>query len=156
MACRYLETRRKLPASERMPLPKQVSKKLHQTMGEDAGGPMSEWLDELEETSRGTRAALDGIEAQLVALREEMRAGFSEISIKFAQVDVRFAQVEAGMEAKFARVDAHFAEVHAKIAGVSERTAQQIADTFTWAVPIWLASLGAIIGVMTWLMRGAR
>lgn len=111
-----------------MAVPKQVSKKLQQTMGEDAGGLMAEWLEELEETSRGTRAALDGIEAQLAALREEMRLGFAQMHVKFAETDAKLER--------------------------------EIAGTQRWAITVWLASLGfalaAVMGYMTWLVRGVR
>jgi|SRR5579862_4754953 len=125
-----------------MAVPKQVSKKLQQTMGDDAGSLMTEWLDELQETSRGTRAALDGIEAQLTALRDEMRAGFARIDVRFEQVEARFAQVDT----KFAQSDA--------------KTERSIAATQRWAITVWLASLGfaiaVMMGYMTWLVRGAR
>src|SRR5579862_9082275 len=113
-----------------MAVPKQVSKKLQQNWGE-AGGLMTEWLEELEETSRGTRAALDGMEAQLTALREEMRLGF-------ARIDVRFAEMDARIEA------------------VEKRMAQQLTRVLMWAITVGLASLGLVMGYMTWLVRGFR
>ena len=118
-----------------MAVPKPVSKKLHQSMGEDAGGLMTAWLEDLEETSRGTRAALDGIEAQLAALREEMRTGFADMRVKFAETDARFAQMDAKIE-------------------------REISSTQRWAITVWLASLGfvmaVVMGYMTWLVRGVR
>ena len=111
-----------------MAVPKQVSKKLQQTMGDDAGSLMSEWLDELQETSRGTRAALDGIEAQLTALREEMRVGF-------ARIDVRFAQTDAKIEHEIA---------------ATQRWAMTV-----WLASLGFG-IAVVMGYMTWLFRGPR
>ena len=111
-----------------MAVPKQVAKKLQQTMGEDAGGMMSQWLEDLEETSRGTRAALDGIEAQLAALREEVRVGFARVDVRFAETDARIAR---------------------------EITATQRWMISVWLGSIGFL-MAVVMGYMTWLVRGLR
>lgn len=118
-----------------MAMPKPVSRKLEDVLGDDIGGVMVEWLDELEETNRGTRTELAGLRSDLEALGAELRLADAKIA---AEMRVGFANVER------------------EIAKVGERSAQQIADTFKWVVPVWIASLGAVIGVMTWLLRGPR
>ena len=114
-----------------MAMPKPVSRKLQHALGDDTGGLMVEWLEELEETNRGIAAELTGLHAEVTALRlsdaklgEEMRVGF--------------------------------ATLEKEVAKVGERAAQRIADTLKWVVPVWIGSLGAVMGLMTWLVRGPR
>src|SRR5579862_591754 len=119
-----------------MAMPRQVSKKLEDALGEDAGSLMTDWLEELEATNVGTRAELTELRSAVIKLTEEVRLGF------------------AGMNARFADVDAKFAGMDAKIAAGGERNAQQIASTLRWAITVWIASFGVGLGYLTWVVRG--
>lgn len=77
---------------------------------------MTDWLESQERHHEELRQEF---RADIAELRHEMRVGF-------------------------ARIDVRFAETDAKIAALGERTAQQLASAFKWAIGVWISSLAAV------------
>ena len=121
-----------------MGVPKQVSKKLREMLGEEAGGSMADWLESQEKHHEELRHQ---VRADIDELRQETRADIAELRHE--------------MQVGFARVDARFAETDAKIAALGERMAQQLASGFKWAIGVWISSRAAVVGLMG-LMRVVR
>jgi hypothetical protein len=140
-----------------MAMPKPVSRKLQQALGDDAGGVMVEWLEELEETNRGTRGELIELRTSITELRQELRPSITELrqELRTSFADLR-QEMRLGFAAVNARIDTLAERTEKDIAKVGERSAQQLADTLKWVVPVWIASLGTVMGFMTWLTRGLR
>ena len=87
-------------------------------------------------------------EAQVDALRGEMRERFDDVDVRFAQVDARFAEIDRRFEQvdrRFDQVDAKFEILEHRLTAVfrGELNAAVTAQTRT----MMFSLLGAIVGV---------
>jgi hypothetical protein len=132
-----------------MAMPRQVSKKLREMLGDDAGGSMTDWLDAQERHHDDVRQE---VHADIAELRQEMHTEVGalreELHATKAELHQEIVELRAEMRVGFARVDARFAETDAKIAALGDRTAQQLASAFKWAIGVWISSLAAVVGLM--------
>ena len=72
-----------------MAMPKQVSKKLREMLGEEAGDSMADWLEAQERHYEELRQE---VRADIAELRHEMHVGFAETDAKIAALGERTAQ----------------------------------------------------------------
>src|SRR5205823_6215166 len=79
-----------------MPTPPKLSRKLQETLGNEAGDAMVEWMNQSDANHDDLRQELH---ADIVELRHEMHVGFAdvraEMRVGFARVDAKFAAAEA-------------------------------------------------------------
>ena len=99
-----------------MPIPSHVSKHLRRSLGEDAGGDLVTWL-------------------------EEMRAEHAELMSKIDAVEARLTQ---RMDDRFATVDDRFAKVDERLAGLHVAIADARSDLMKWMLVFWVGAVGAI------------
>ncbi len=141
-----------------------LSRRLHETLGDEAADEMVGWMQ--------------GIDAQRAELRELNELSVSRLEARFDQVEARFDQVEARfgqVEARFGRVDARFGELEVKLeAGLAKTDAdlrrameagfarlevkieQRTADIMKWSFVFWVGSIVALAGALAALARFLR
>lgn len=127
-----------------MAVPSQLSKLLRGSLGEDAGGDLVSWLDEMRldhDKSRAEMAAL------IQALARRVDEGFAKVDVGFAKVDDGFAKIDARFataEDRFATVDDRFAKVDERLADLKVTIADVKADLMKWMLVFWVGAVGAI------------
>ena len=112
-----------------MAMPRQVSRKLREMLGEDDGGAMSEWLDNLDSKSDDLRqdvwADMAELRQEVHAVREEMRVGM------------------AGLRE----------EMRVGFATARSETSKEITSFLKWAIGVWITSFALIVGALSFLQR---
>jgi len=114
-----------------MPVTARLSHRLHDTLGEDAGGDLVTWMQ-----------TVDASRAELRELHE----------MYAARMESRFRENEARLDARFAQVDARFAQVDTRFAQVERLIERQHGRLLAWSFGFWATTLTALIV----LLRGAR
>jgi chromosome segregation ATPase len=93
-----------------------LQRKLQQTLGAEAAGDLSAWMQ-----------SMDANRTEIGELRLEMRMGFAKIEERFAKIDDRFAKIDdrfAKLDDRFARQDERFAKQDERFAKYDARFAQ--------------------------------
>jgi hypothetical protein len=99
-----------------MAVPSHLAKKLRQRLGDDAGGDLVTWLDEIR------------------AEREQFRADLLAMEVRLVE----------RMDKRFDRVDERFAKVDERLAGLQVAIADSKADLMKWMLVFWVGAVGAI------------
>jgi hypothetical protein len=113
-----------------MAIPARLSKKLRQSLGEDAGGDLVTWLDAMRAEHEQRMSRIEAMEARLLQRMDD----------RFDKVDDRFDKVDA----RFVSVDERFAKVDERLAGVRVAIADSRADLMKWMLVFWTGAVGAI------------
>jgi hypothetical protein len=113
-----------------MPITARLSRKLRQTLGDEAAEDMVNWMQQVDGHSGELGELREAIRADLAELRQEMHAGF-------AQVDVKHAGLRQEMLTGFADLRQEIARLETKI---EKRTA----DLIKWSFVFWVGAVGAI------------
>ncbi len=148
-----------------MPVAAKLSRKLYETLGDEAAEAMVSWMDSVERNRAELREVNDLAFARIDARFGEMEAQFDA---RFARVDGRFAEMEARIDGRFAEMDARFDakldreigklrdEMITGFGRVESRIEQRFADLMKWSLTFWLGSVIALIGALTVLQRLGR
>ena len=99
-----------------MAIPSHISKKLRQHLGDDTGGDLVTWLDEMRAEREQFRADVLAMEARLIER----------------------------MDKRFDRVDERFATVDDRLSGLQVAIADSKADLMKWMLVFWVSAVGAI------------
>src|ERR671922_1121050 len=75
-----------------------LTRKLTETLGEEAAEDLVSWMDGMEAQRAEWR---DATRADFAEVRQEMRAGFAEVQVGFATLRQEMAQMEARFERRF-------------------------------------------------------
>jgi|ERR1017187_179655 hypothetical protein len=126
-----------------------LSRKLYETLGDEAAEAMVDWMQ--------------GVNTQRTELRELNDLSFARIDARFAEadakLDVRFAEVNARFAEVSAKIDARFAEITAKVdlrtaaldgridtvkAELGEKIATRYGDLLKWSFVFWATTIIAL------------
>ena len=125
-----------------MAVPAQISKKLRESLGPEAGEILVTWLQEMRAEHDELRAS---IRADFAEFRHEMAALIQasesrlidRIHKEVVTLGDRIHAVEARLDERVGRVEVRVAEVKADVAGVK-------ADLMKWSFVFWVSAVGAI------------
>ena len=141
-----------------------LSRKLHETLGDEAAGAMVDWMQgaeirraELRDLHELGFARIDSrfgeSRAEIDVKFAEMRA---EIDLKFAEmraeIDSRFAEMRADMDRRFgevnARIDVATAQLNGRIDALrgefGEKLASRFSDLLKWSFVFWASTMIAL------------
>jgi hypothetical protein len=110
-----------------MAFPAHLSKNLRRKLGEDTGGDLVTWLEEM----RGEH------EQSLAVMRTEHEQRLSEIRADGARLLQR-------MDDLVAKIDERFAKVDERLAGLQVAIADSKAELMKWMLVFWVGAVGAI------------
>lgn len=99
-----------------MSFPAHLSKNLRRKLGEDAGGDLVTWLEEMRVEHEERLARIESMEARLIQR----------------------------MDDRFARVDERFTKVDERLAGLQVAIADSKAELMKWMLVFWVGAVGAI------------
>ena len=110
-----------------MSLTPRLSRKLHQTLGEDAAADLVTWMQH--------------VDAQRAELRE-----LNELN--FARFDARLGEMRQEARADIAELrqemKAGFGEVRQEVGRLETKLEQRSADLIKWSFVFWIGAVGAI------------
>ena len=117
-----------------------LSHRLHQTLGSEAGNEMVDWMNRMD--------------AQRAELRELNELSFSRIDAGFGELEARLrAELQAGQ----ARTDSSVADLRRDMelgfARVEMKVEQRTADIMRWSFAFWVGSVLTITGALVALSR---
>ena len=128
-----------------MPITEKLSRKLHETLGDEAGDAMVDWMHRMD--------------AQRAELRELNELNFARIDERFGRIDERFARIDQRFEQidqRFERVDqqfvalrreldSRFVQFEATIVGRLEaKIERRTADLMKWSFVFWCGAVTAV------------
>jgi hypothetical protein len=99
-----------------MALPSHIAKTLRQQLGDDPGGDLVNWLDQMRAEHEQFRGDMFAMEARLT---ERMDKGFARVDERFAKVDERMASLQVAI-------------------------ADSRAELMKWMLVFWVGAVGAI------------
>ena len=128
-----------------------LSRKLYETLGDEAAEAMVGWMESVERNRAELRETSDMAFARIDARFGEAEARFGEMEVRFeALLDRRIAalreELRDEMHAGFARLDA-------RIAGVEMKIDQRFADLLKWSFTFWVGSTLTLVGALVVLSR---
>jgi len=110
-----------------MPLTPRLSRKLRQTLGEEATGDLVNWMQQVD-TQRAEQRDL--------------------IELNFARFDARLAEMRQEARADIAELrqetKAGFAELRQEMGRLETKLEQRSADLIKWSFVFWVGAVGAI------------
>ena len=117
-----------------------LSHRLHQTLGSEAGNEMVDWMTRMD--------------AQRTELRELNELNFSRIAAGFGELEARLrAEFQAGQ----ARTDSSVADLRRDMelgfARLEMKVEQRTADIMRWSFAFWVGSVLTITGALVALSR---
>jgi hypothetical protein len=110
-----------------MAIPSRLSKKLRQGLGDDIGGDLVTWLDEMR--------------TEQEQFRSDMRADVARLTSAIEACEARLSQK---MDDRFAKVDERFSRVDERLAGLNVAIADSKGDLMKWMLVFWVGAVGAI------------
>jgi hypothetical protein len=110
-----------------MAVPARLSKKLRQGLGEEAGGELVTWLEEMR--------------AEHEQFRADMRADVAGLTSAIETCEARLSQK---MDDRFAKVDDRLAKVDERLGGLQIAIADSTAELMKWMLVFWVGAVGAI------------
>lgn len=110
-----------------MAIPARLSKKLRQGLGEDTGGDLVTWLEEMR--------------AEHEQFRSDMRADVARLTSAIEACEARLSQK---IDDRFAKVDDRFGKVDERLAGLQVAIADSKAELMKWMLVFWVGAVGAI------------
>ncbi|MGH7668062.1 MAG: hypothetical protein ACRENQ_01110 [Gemmatimonadaceae bacterium] len=128
-----------------------LSRKLFETLGDEAAEAMVGWME--------------SVERNRAELREISDMAFARIDARFGQAEARFGQMESRFEALLDRrltvlrdelrdeMHAGFARLDATISNVEMKIDQRFADLLKWSFTFWVGSTLTLMGALVVLSR---
>jgi hypothetical protein len=131
-----------------------LSRKLYETLGDEAAEAMVTWMESVERNRAELREASDMVFARIDARFGEMEARFGQMEARFqALLDRRIGalrdELRDEMHAGFGRLDA-------RISGVEMKIDQRFADLLKWSFTFWIGSTLTLVGALVVLGRLGR
>ena len=129
-----------------MAITPRLSRKLHQTLGDEAGKDLVNWMQQMDANhlnfarfdarlgEAATRADLSGVRADLAELREATRADLAELR---QEMNTGFAVLRQEMNTGFAALRQEMAHLEA-------RFERRFSDLIKWSFVFWVGAVGAI------------
>ncbi len=143
-----------------MPVSARLSHRLHDTLGEDAGGDLVTWMQTVDASRSELRDVLEMYSARTDSrfreLEARLDARFAEaagrVDTRFAEaaarVDARFAEAAARVDARFAeaaaRADARFADVDVRFERMEKLIERTQGRLLAWSFAFWATTLAAL------------
>jgi hypothetical protein len=110
-----------------MAIPSHLAKKLRQGLGDETGGDLVTWLDEMR--------------AEHERARSETNAKFEAVMSSIQALEARLSQK---MDDRFAKVDERFGRIDERLAGLQVAIADSKAELMKWMLVFWVGAVGAI------------
>ena len=130
-----------------------LSRRLYDTLGDEAAEAMVGWMESVERNRAELRETSDMAFARIDARFGAMEARFGEMEARFdAKLNARIAELREEMLAGFARLERMILQTDAKID-------QRFADLLKWSFTFWIGSTITLVGalvVLSQLARGTR
>ena len=115
-----------------------LSRKLNETLGEEAAEDLVNWMDDVDAQRAEWREAM---RADFAELRQEMQAGF-------AQGDAKHAGLRLEMQSGFAELRQEmrvgFATLRQEMAHLEAGFERRLGDLIKWSFVFWVGAVGAI------------
>lgn len=108
-----------------MPITPRLSRRLQQTLGEEAAEDLVNWMQQ--------------VDAQRAELRELNELNFSRIDGKLAEVAMRADLAELRQELRVG-----FANLQQEMARLETRFERRFGDLIKWSFVFWVGAVGAI------------
>jgi biotin carboxylase len=108
-----------------------LSRRLHETLGDEAAEDMVDWMHR--------------IDAQRAELRELNELNFSRIDERFTRINAQFVELRREMDIRFAQFEANI------IGRLEAKIEQRTADLMKWSFVFWcgaVAAIAALAGVL--------
>lgn len=126
-----------------MAITSRLSRKLHETFGQEAAEDLVDWMR--------------GIDTQRAELRELNELSVSRLE---ARMDARIGELRAEMHARFARCDVEFQAVRGEMATgfakLEAKIEQRFGELMKWSFLFWIGSTATIVGAVAALDRLLR
>jgi hypothetical protein len=122
-----------------VPITPRLSRKLHQTLGDEAGDDLVTWMQQLD--------------LQRAELRELNELNFSRLEVRFGAIDARFGAIDARFGAieerltgMATRVDLAELREEMKVgfATLETKLERRISDLIKWSFVFWVGAVGAV------------
>ena len=117
-----------------MPVTARLSHRLHDALGEDAGGDLVTWMQTVDANRAELRELMETYAARTESgFREfdaRMDARFAKVDSRFAQMDVRFAELEGRMRTGSAEMEKLIERQHGRL--------------LAWSFGVWWTALVAL------------
>lgn len=131
-----------------MPITKGLSRKLHETFGDEAAAEMVNWMNRVEgqraewrELNELNFARIDARFGQVDARLNAIDARFGEIDARFNAIDTRFNEIDA----RFNEMNVRFTGLESSIVSRLEaKIEQRTADLMKWSFVFWVGAVGAV------------
>ena len=144
-----------------MPVAAKLSRKLYETLGDEAAEAMVSWMDSVERNRAELREVAD-----LGFARIDARFGEAEarIDTRFAEADARWTRTLEAFREEFRselaelreEMHAGFSRLEAMILKTDARIDQRFADLLKWSFTFWIGSTLTLVGALVVLTRLAR
>ncbi|HWP38458.1 MAG TPA: hypothetical protein VNL18_12990 [Gemmatimonadales bacterium] len=159
-----------------MTISAKLSRRLYETLGDDAAGDMVDWMQridtqraELRELNELNFARFDDRFARMDERFVRIDQQFARIDERFARIDERFAQIDerfAQIDERFAQIDERFARIDERLTGIDEQFARmrqdmelsfarletrierRTADIMKWSLAFWIGSVVTLVGAL--------
>ena len=117
-----------------MPITTRLSRKLHQTLGDEAANDLVNWMQQ--------------VDVQRVEFREWLELKFSGLDARLTEARADLADLRQNLHALDTKTQVGFAqlrqEMHSGLAGVETKLEQRTADLMKWSFVFWVGAVGAI------------
>jgi len=113
-----------------------LSHRLQQTLGVEAGNEMVDWMNRMD--------------AQRAELRDLNELNFSRIEARFSQMDARFNEFDARLGTMDAGIRR---DLQAGLTRLELKIEQRTADIMKWSFVFWVGSVLTITGALAALSR---
>jgi hypothetical protein len=127
-----------------MLLAAKLSRKLYETIGDEAAEATLTWMDSVERTR--AEAFCQEIRGELLVLRDEMRGGLAAVR---DEMNGGFAALREEMHAGFTRLEVAIERVNGRID-------TRYLDLLKWSLTFWVGTALAIAGTLVALARLGR
>ena len=152
-----------------MPIPAKLSRKIHETFGDEAAEAMVDWMEqadarraELRELNELSTARFESrLREGITTLRMETQADIAELR---QEMHTEFADVRQEMHAGFARCDTQMAELRgalgefrqemrANLAEFDAKVAHRFAALMKWSFVFWVGSAVTLVAAQAALAK---
>ncbi|MGH7698963.1 MAG: hypothetical protein ACREMJ_00355 [Gemmatimonadales bacterium] len=119
-----------------MPITPRLSRRLHQTLGEEAAEDLVNWMQQ--------------VDAQRAELRELNELNFSRFDARLAEVAMRadLAELRQATQADLAELRQEmrdgFADLRQEMVRMETRFERRFSDLIKWSFVFWVGAVGAI------------
>jgi predicted nuclease with TOPRIM domain len=161
-----------------MPITSKLSRRLYETLGDEAADEMVGWMHgvdaqraELRELNElnfariderfkrvdirfdAVDARFDALEGRLAAVERRLDARMDGIEARMGKIEVRMDRIEAHMDTFEAKLTALAIQMEKGFAGLEAKIDQRTADIMKWSFVFWVGSVLTMTGALVALSR---